>query len=285
MGSIIFTTRSKEVSISGSERYHLNVLLGNISQSILNPRMNRDFLIRAIPSEHYLADSTQNDIMWAESFRTAMSVGDMRLQVNGEKISSLDIVLNTALTMGNDALKLAAAIDGQCEINAFIRGKNRSWMADIIENDNSGIFRTHKWLDLIEMLRESDEETVFMAYSVTDGILSRVNSDWRQTIAEKQNLDLDDWEVENRLEDEWIALGKDKHWELADAWADEMVQYGYELSPERWASDFYYGSGWNAGKIVEALEMEMVNEIVELAKRSPLLSRAGQPPLVTGYEG
>lgn len=255
MSRIEFATRSKEAYISGTERAYAGILLAEITNSILMPRMNRELLLTAIPSSRYLATSDENNIMWAESFRTTFAYESELMIVDGNIIDSFDLFLNTALSVGNDALKMLAAVHGQCEVNAFVRGKNRAWMADIIANDNAGLFRPNKgWEEVIDLLRESDDETVFMSYSVTDDILRNVRRVWLQKTVEERGLEITDYNTFAALEQEWQAFGEDKHWELVDAWVEERSTQGFELSPERWASDFTFGDGMNAGKLMAILE-------------------------------
>jgi len=230
--------------------------MSRMTQAFLNPVGMRTFLLQLLPKNHYLVESKVTNIIWAEHFRAAMEYGDLRLNINGKSVHAGDVILNTALLIGNDALKLMAIIDGQCEINAFVRGKNRAWMADIIENDKSGVFRAgNGWEDVVGLLRESDEGTVFMSYTVTDSIDGKVFSDWFHSTIEERGLDADSGEVTNALQDEWEELSADKRWELCEAWADEHAAQGYEISPERWTEeDFHFGSGWNASMVVDVLE-------------------------------
>lgn len=230
--------------------------MSGITQAFLNPVSSREPLVSLLPEGHYLAQSEETNAQWAVHFNNAMNCGELIFNIDGSKVHTGDVILNTALLIGNDALKLMAIIDGQCEINAFVRGKNRTWMADIIENDRSGVFHAgNGWEDVISLLRESDEGAVFMSYTVTDSIDAKVFDDWFHSTIEERGLDADSWEVTDALQDEWLELGVDKRWELCEAWADERAAQGYEISPERWAEpDAHFGSGWNASMVVDVLE-------------------------------
>lgn len=256
MSAITFSTRHKEVHVRGTERAYLGIVLGKLTHSFLDPISNREILLHAIPTDNDLASSDENNLLWAERFRAALAFGGLKLNVDGVLVDSFDLFLNTALSVGNDVLKMAASVHGQCEVNAFVRGKNRAWMADIIEKDNANLFRPGRgWEEVIELLRESDEDTVFMSYSSTGEITSRVYDYWLENIVEEKGLDTDDWEILHALESEWEELSEDKKWEYVDAWADFASAYGLELSPERWADDnFYFGDKMNAGKIMGILE-------------------------------
>ena len=263
MGAIGFQTKDKAVYVRGSERAYAGILLAELTKAILRPQSNRDLLLSAIPSSHYLATSQENNIIWADRFRVALEFDGLELTVDDKKIGYFDLFLNTALAVGSDALKMLASIHGQCEVNAFIRGKNRAWMADIIENDMAGLFRPGKgWDEVIEFLRESEDETVFMSYSVTGDILGNVFSEWLKNVMKEKGLDADEednYGVYQDLSDEWESFDTDKQWEHVDAWVEERSTQGFELSPERWAEKFSFGDGLNAGKIIEFLQVAQEN--------------------------
>jgi hypothetical protein len=267
MSSISFETKNGTVKVSGSERAALSILLEQFTMAFLQPVSNHDLLVTAVPSSHYLAEPYGSYLSWSRDFQASFHCEDRILSIDGKTFNGFDMILNTALEAGSDSMKLAAAIHGQCEINAFVRGKNRAWMADIIERDNANIFRPGRgWEDVIKLLRESGEDTVFMSYSVTGSIIGNLFDHWFKDTIEERNLDATDWEVYSLLENEWEAMGEVKHWELAEEWADDMQPYGFEISPERFASDFVFGDGMNAGKFIGSLERKHEEEQAKNAK-------------------
>ena len=266
MSTIEFSTRNKTVKVSGSERPHLTFLLADIAKAFLSPGLNRELLTQAIPEGHYL-NSEKSGLTaadWERDFGTALVSDHNFLRMEGSHVDVLHLILNTAWTAGGDTMKLAAAIDGQCELNAFIRGENRAWVADILRNDVSGIFRAGKgWEEVAEFLLESDDETVYMSYSVTGSVLDRAFNKWyKNALTERDTASLKgDFNI--RLEEEWNALSEDTKWEHVEDWAKGASTYGRELSPKRWTSGFYFGEGWNAGNFVAVLEDKWEDERVK----------------------
>lgn len=173
----------------------------------------------------------------SESVGLSLSaVGDRRTVFSwkGKEISSWSLALNTALAVGSDPIRLSAKIHGTCEIHGFFEGKDRDWLAGLIEEGlEEGVFReefkpnhesgkcycgTHSmgWIELIEQLRQSDEHAVVMSYSVTDGFPDPPK-DWRPEVTGDERYaqwyELSDWkrfdlaltEVRNRGDNEPIG--------------------------------------------------------------------------------
>lgn len=80
------------------------------------------------------------------------------------------ISLNTAIAVGNDALRLGARLHGQCEIHCYVEGPNRAWLAGIIEaGRESGFYRESMgWESVCGLLRRRDDSPVVTSYSVTE---------------------------------------------------------------------------------------------------------------------
>lgn len=102
---------------------------------------------------------------------------------------------------GGDSLKLFARLHAQCEIHAWVAGKNRAWMAKIIaEGLESGLYRQNVgWDQVIEMLGRSKTEPVVTSYSVCEQFPSR---------------EVANWEDDNDGDD-WYDLDSETRWKLA----------------------------------------------------------------------
>lgn len=160
--------------MSGCERAHFGNLCHRMLCASLGSIMElggeRHWLRKMIPPDHYLQRSPAGPAFERDA-HTALR-GDLfglRLQVpTGETLDPWTLGLNSTLAMGGDALKLVARLHGQCEIHAFVEGRNRAWLAGLIEQGSrDGIFRRQMgWEPLASWLRSSSAEAVVTSYSV-----------------------------------------------------------------------------------------------------------------------
>lgn len=258
MHGISFDTKTKTVGIEYSEWAYFCGLLKENIYTFLRPRENRELLAKVLSTNYHLSDERLSDEIWLIDFTYALEMGDAMFVIDGKEIDSDNLYLNTALATGNDTMKLAATLHGLSSKNAFVRGENRSWMADIIERDNANIFRAGKgWEEAVTMLRESSEETVFVSSEHGGNILWNVYTKWFDNAVQDRNIEtkgrtVKDWDTESALVDEWEDLGEDMHWELVEAWSKENSTEK-EISPARLNSDSYYGHGMNAGQLIATL--------------------------------
>lgn len=119
----------------------------------------------------------------------------------GEPLNTFELVLNAALRVGGDAIKLFARLYGQCELHAWVAQANRRWLADIIEAGRaSNIMRGPDalrewgtWEGVIALLRNTRKHPgpVVTSYSVCDTFNFRDLKALRET----KGLELkpDDW--------------------------------------------------------------------------------------------
>lgn len=164
MSSISFRTRSKEALVGGRERAWLgSMIVEGVGASVFRPdewaRYNRRNLSKVFSGKEweleYLFKSLHNPITtWA-----------------GKEWNSFEVMLNTAILLGSDAVKLAAIIHGTCELNAYFAKEDLEWLADTIEG-SPHIFRPETqgydggWADVISLAR-STRGKLTMSYSVT----------------------------------------------------------------------------------------------------------------------
>ena len=184
MSRVYFHSLSGEAELLGSERYHLSALAKAtaLGQVIRSPERFRALL----PPGHYLRQLRSNHPdAWAGWYETALRTSDKAIEYQGEAIESFALLLNTALETGDEALQLAARIDGQCEIHGWVDGPNRKWLAAMMQAAvDSGLFRQGFWVEpgaggkrlwsaqgwdeVIALLLARDDEPVVMSYSVCE---------------------------------------------------------------------------------------------------------------------
>lgn len=243
MSRIYFNSPSETSEVRGSERAHFGVLVRDIGNAILKPEWNLDLLRTAVPAGHYLsALAFKNDGAWAAAFSTALGVGDFDLNLNGKPVEAFALNLNTVLTVGNDAMKLAARIHGACEIHAWVTGANRGWLAGIIDQGiSSGIFREGQgWNDVTAMLRLRDDEPVVTSFSVTDSFPNTQCTNewpaWPVGVPERWDA-LTDAQQQQRgaLEEAWHELEPAEQWRQGDEWLRSQGA-GLEIAPDNWES-------------------------------------------------
>src|SRR5688572_15606485 len=201
MSRLYFSTEDETVEVKGWERHWLGALVDNVALGVLDPRNRAGDLEALINPRHYLSRSQgENRDQWAATFSVALRndmSGDSTapystplLMWRGRPLSGWGLVLNTAAVVGNDAVKLAARLNAQSEIHAWIDGPDRAWVADMIEQAViSGVYHSSLrqkgmngmpgelsrttvsdsgWENVMGFLRSSSTEPVVTHYSITD---------------------------------------------------------------------------------------------------------------------
>lgn len=260
MSRVYFHTPSGEAELHGSERAWLSTLCRDVTVGLLNLQHNGD-RIREIapgrpgwppfPEPMEFAAFQQ----WCRSMELAITAGGAGdvLYWKDKPIDSFDLVLNTACRVGGDPLKLAARIHGQCEIHGWCDGKDRAWLASIINDGlRAGLFRrglrpelapgqpgewqSQGWENVTRLLRSRDDEPVVMSYSVCDQFPNQYVADWEPS--------------EGAGEDAWYDLPDDEQWRIAmDALRSRRGQL--RLSPDDWDT-YYFGHGLSVLDIIAA---------------------------------
>ena len=267
MSRIIFETQSKSAEVSGSERFHFAHLTSRITSVLLDLEQNTDLILNALPADHYLKHShnlSRSDLI--RQMQTSLEVDSLNMEVNGRKINSWHLVLNSASNIGGDALKLAVRIHAQCEIHGYVNGENRAWTAGIIEEGLGDVFRTGMgWESVIELLRESSNEPVIMSYSITDNFREMGYSDWLSSRLKELDVELEEEDEEGNsyaylLEEEWYELDDKTRWDLAlECLKSESAGRLLEINPEAWP--VLMGEGLTASKLLQKLK-ESQNSLV-----------------------
>lgn len=165
MSRVYFHSPSGEAELRGSERAHCSLTCNEVALSFFNLKHT---LFRNGPDTIFKLSNTRNE----EEFNLRFGIGEMVLTLpDGRTIDAFTLTLNTVVAIGGDALRLMARIHGQCEIHGWVDGKNRAWLADIMqEGRDLGLFRENQgWEGVITFLRSRDDEPVVTSYSVCSG--------------------------------------------------------------------------------------------------------------------
>ena len=188
---IWFRSPHGTVVVGGCEWWGLRTVLADLAAAMLDlddeATMRR--LTSLLPSDHRLcidyvrgARSPQpwRSVVTAH-FRDSFSADEPGLLAfNGRPIDTMPLVLNTALRVGGDALRLAARVCGQAAVHGWVDGPHRAWLAEKIQDAlDVGVFASRqetdtrepafmiyhvptRWDEVIELLRSRDDEPVVM---------------------------------------------------------------------------------------------------------------------------
>lgn len=244
MSRVYFHSPSGTAELSGAERAHLSFAAKATARGYVATRPIRFHAL--LEPNHHLNDFRCDDTeAWAQFYETALNGSGKVIQYAGQPIESYALLLNTALESGDEHLRLAARIDGQCEIHGWVDGPNRAWLADLIQAAlDAGTFREgiwvqpfhgggeRKWMDMgwsgvIALLRSRDDEPVVMSYSVCsefpNAVIAGVAPD-----------------VEEDPEEEYaVAREAFEGLPFVDQWSAAMARLrsgynGLELKPDNW---------------------------------------------------
>ena len=269
MSRVYFHSRHGQAELHGSERAYLGGLCNDIAIGLfhLDGSFYLDRIKELITPGHYMtATPNMNHARWVQQMGTALRVGDEPvLSWKGQPIGSWELILNTAAAVGNDQIKLAARLHGQCEIHAYVEGPHRAWLADIMQTGlDCGIYRhqhpgnpefSQGWAEVIALLRSRDDEPVVTSYSVCDQfpnsngwVAPPLPADWvpswatsEEGLAEWAEVE-EDSKASERHEaerEQWWDLSDDERWSIALTELRANVG-GLELTPDNWAGFRFY---------------------------------------------
>lgn len=246
MSRIYFHTQDEDAEIHGSERHYFASLCAEMTYAVLR-RHTEDseeapaLLRRAFHHDHYML-SVRGGV-FADRFRTHLIVSDAPLLLGDQEVSIFSLVLNTALRLGSDPVRLAARLHGQCEIHAYVEGANRAWLADIIEQGRQfELYRSGQgWEDVVALLRRDATSPVVTSYSVCEQFPNAGIANWSPPLDEDGEKD---W-------DAWYGLSDQTRWEMALAGL-RARRGGLELKPDDW-SNFSFGHNLDAHQYIKAL--------------------------------
>lgn len=244
MSRIYFHSEERDAKVSGPERYLAggicNALMlaaiGPLSDSLAEPNWLRRYLPKDCFSLRETGPAFEQSVkLWLKTS------GDAGLVIEGQQVSVFSMALNTACVMGSETVKFLARLHGQCELHAYVEGKNREWLAGIIERGREKkILRANMgWEDVIELLRSDNASPVVTSFSVSDSFpdmaLARGAGTW---VPQKSGDEVyDEW-------DEWDELPNSDKWQLCMA-ALRGSRGNLELKPDGWG-EYYFDYGVTA---------------------------------------
>jgi len=194
----------------------------------------------ALGHEHYARDLA---MLLAMGFEAAFDLGEGC----AEPIPAWLCGLNTLIAEGSDPMILAARLHGQCEVHCYVEGKNRAWLAEIVDRGvGAGIYGApwgyDGWPALAAHLRARDDEPVVTSYSVTEGFPNA-------GVAERGHLWTPDPDADGK---DWYALPDDEQWRLCMTALRVGASY-LELRPDLWRwPDYYFTmpiNGWQVNEV------------------------------------
>jgi hypothetical protein len=243
MSSISFNTPSRDAMLHGSERHYLGHLSQSVATGFFLRSSSRERIAALLNPQHYLVGMTDAP-GWLQQLETALAVsgfgmGDLFVW-RGRPLGTDTILTNTAMVVGNEVIQLATRIHNQCEIHGYVEGPNRVWLADLMQRGlDAGLFRrslqgdSQGWEQVIDLLRERDDEPVVMAYSVTNSFPNRFVTTW--TPAD----DSDD------AADAWYELPGEDQWRMSmDALRASTGLL--EIKPDHFHGSYHFGHGLSA---------------------------------------
>jgi len=234
MSRIYFHSISGEREIWGAERALASRYIDKMALSILDVEENHKYFKKILTPGHYLDNPREG--FEAHDMEIAMRVNSGNMFVLDNKpLDIWHVILNTAMAIGSNPIRLLTRLHAQCEIHAYIKGKNRKWLGEIIaEGLDSGIYRKEAgWNELISFLNSDDNNTVVTSYSVCTSFPNPYVLDYTGE---------DAWES-------FEKLGEEKQWEncLQEIYKNKSL----EISPENLNVGF--GAGMNAFELLKIL--------------------------------
>jgi hypothetical protein len=153
--------------------------------------------------------------------------------------------INTALAIGNDAVKLGAALHAQCEVHCYVESWDRDWLADLIANGRRcGYFRAGcGWESVIDLLRASNDGPVVTSYSVCEHFPNRA-------LIEGSGLSLPAMAARDR----WWDISEADYWDLGIRALRHLYDQGdnRRLQPSTFPT-WTFGDGVTAMDLAEAI--------------------------------
>ncbi|MCX4784035.1 hypothetical protein [Streptomyces sp. NBC_01264] len=177
MSYIKFQDLHGAATLRGSERPWLLIQMHDLAAQLLANHPDAadaaGGLFDLLPTDHYLREVPPHlrtgPTRWLQGYARALQdiFDDPIVDFRGQTIRPLTLVLNTAMEDGSDTGRLAARLMGQCEINCWVDGPNRRWLADVVGTGlASGRYREGcGWEDLQRFLLERDDLPAVASYS------------------------------------------------------------------------------------------------------------------------
>lgn len=185
MSYLAFHTRCGDYTeVRGAERHHMSWMINAHFWGLCPQHDIEDIEPWVIGFDREIA--VYKELLYQEQYSTA---GDYKRQIidsvrcamnvsyraivklkDGTTTTAATLAANTALKLSGEPMQLFARLHAQCELNAWVAGKNRAWMAGVIEDGlELGLYRDGMgWEKVVDLLRKSKRGSVVTEYSVTD---------------------------------------------------------------------------------------------------------------------
>lgn len=254
MSAIYFHSEHGDARIKGSERAYASLTSCDLALTVLRliPRRFGD-----APDAAVLATVRPPiEARWAV---TSLSVDGERFEFvlpdgSAHRVSSS--LLNTAIAVGSRPVQLLARLHGQCEIHAWVDGKDRAWLAGVIdEGRRSGVLRARSgWEEVAELLRSRDDGEVVTSFSGCDQFPSPHVIGWAPPAECREGREGDE-DDEPVGADAFYGLDPSEQWRIGMEWL--RAQRGArQITPENLSDPEFFGTGLNGFKLLEALSDE-----------------------------
>lgn len=222
--------------LKGSERHYLGWIVDNAAFGAIGMTDSYSSADAVEALRPFVPEfkTPRNGAYEPQDLMLLLKHGSTEPEWRGKKIAPFALRLNTAIAVGSDPVALAAKMHGTCEIHGYFLGKDRAWLADVIEQGlRTNIFRrgfwaprdrnaylktvmkieltedeaeyvqhSMGWTEIVEQLRTSDEGAVVMSSSVT-GSFPQMPDDWTPEgpVREPEN----DWETRRDIKEEMFG--------------------------------------------------------------------------------
>lgn len=276
---INFTDLNRTVAITDSEKIQYGWLAEDITWSVLEPYANepngKTSILRGVVPDSFV-DQCRRTLLSGHSDEYAGDRDDLtpfsRMVRDYFKIQAVDhsvvienkvvgcreIILNTAHELGSSGVKLAMRWFTQSQYDCYVLGKNRKWVASLIESEigvKDGKLFTHpKWKQVVDLLRENSRTPV--VFNPTDGYWKSFPKVGLSSLFLKSGL-FPHRRNQHLLEEQWQQ--QDKKQQFEDCF-NNLVRWNkkewggkLELSPDGF-DEFQFGSGKTASDLIKSIQ-------------------------------
>ncbi|MET8605716.1 hypothetical protein ABZV92_19455 [Streptomyces rubiginosohelvolus] len=245
MSYIQFQDRHGSATLRGVERFRLLSLVQDSTETLLRGQRPAELAPRLhdqLPDDHELriasAPRGRQTAPWLQAYLAAARsiFDDPLVSYRGHQLALLTMQLNTAMAVGTEPVRLAARLHGQCEINCWVDGPHRTWLAGVVESGlDNGSFRAGLgWESIADLLRQRDDQPVVTSFSEHFPTLWSVPTTQLAAPGTDEDELTQTWET-LPAEEQWrLALQElqvrtiDAELEIRPDWAS--YRYGHELS-------------------------------------------------------
>jgi hypothetical protein len=248
MSFIRFQDPHETVTLPGRARPHLLRLVHHLASDFLHRQAVSTTLVTLhdlLPDHHYLRELSHHSAA-AARFSQAYSealwniLDEPIVAYRGQTIRPLTLILNTAMELGSDPVRLAARLHGQCEINCWANGPHRRWLAGVIRDGlRTGLYPDgYGWENVQRFLQEHDDLPVVASFSEDFPTL------WTAADPDAGTTALDDEEREAA----WEILPAQQRWRWGMHALNSRREEQLEITPD-W-TDYRFGAGISLGDLL-----------------------------------